>query len=484
MTISGALSNAMSGLRAAGRGAELVSTNISNALTPGYARRELSLSPSMIGASGGVRVNGVTRIADAGLASDRRLADAAHGHANLATDFLARFETLLGTVDDPDSLSARLSDFENSLIVAASRPDAPERLTSAVVNARDLANSIGKASAGVQDARSNADRMIASQVTELNGALQQVQALNAQITAAQVQNGNVPALLDQRQQVVDQIGVLVPVREVPRENGQVALYTTGGAVLIDGAAATIGFEPVNLVTPYMSQSLGTLSGLTLNGIDIRTGSDNGALRGGSIGALFAIRDELGVAAQRELDALARHLVERFQDPAVDTSLSIGDAGLFTDAGNAFAPLNELGLAFRLSVNAAVDPEQGGLVWRMRDGMNATTAGDVGNASILHSLTDALTDPRVPASGSFGTGALSASNLVSALVSSVGGQRTQSEQTLSYASARLTELTERQLADGVDSDAEIARLMVIEQAYAANARVIEAVDEMMQTMLRI
>jgi hypothetical protein len=49
MTISGALSNALSGLRAAGRGAEVVSSNISNALTPGYARRELSLVSSSIG---------------------------------------------------------------------------------------------------------------------------------------------------------------------------------------------------------------------------------------------------------------------------------------------------------------------------------------------------------------------------------------------------------------------------------------------------
>ncbi|MGJ8626861.1 MAG: flagellar hook-associated protein FlgK [Sulfitobacter sp.] len=484
MTISGALSNAMSGLRAAGRGAELVSSNISNALTPGYGRRVLSLSSSNIGTYGGVQVNGVTRVVDAGLASDRRLADAAHSHASLSTDFFTRIEKLLGTPDDPASLSAQLSGFENSLIVAASRPDAPERLNSAVVSARGLARSIGDASAGIQDARTKADQNIGGQVAELNGALQQIQALNSQITAAQVQNGNVPALLDQRQQVVDQIGALVPVREVPRDNGQIALYTTGGAILIDGSAATVGFEPVNIVTPYMTQSSGTLGGLTLNGVAIRTGSTDGALRGGAIGAQFAIRDEHAVEAQTQLDALARDLVERFQDPSVDGTLSVGDAGLFTDDGNAFDPLDEVGLSERLRLNASVDPDQGGQTWRIRDGMNATAPGNVGDASLLHSLTDTLIGARTPASGSFGGGAFSAINLVSTYISAIGGERTQSEQTLSYTSAQLTELTERQLADGVDSDDEIARLMVIEQAYAANARVIEAVDEMMQTMLRL
>ena len=220
-------------------------------------------------------------------------------------------------------------------------------------------------------------------------------------------------------------------------------------------------------------------GLTLNGTAIRTDSEKGALRGGALGAQFAIRDEFGVEAQTQLDALARDLVERFQDPAVDPTLSVGDAGLFTDNGAAFDLTDEVGLSERLTLNAAVDPDQGGQAWRLRDGVNAASPGNVGDASLLHDLTDALTNTRIPASGSFGGGAFSAINLVSTFLSDIGSNRTQAEQKQSYASARLSELTERQLADGVDSDDEIARLMVIEQAYAANARVIEAVDEMMQ-----
>lgn len=484
MTISGALSNAMSGLRAAGRGAELVSSNISNALTPGYGRRVLSLSSSEVGTYGGVQVNGITRIVDAGLASDRRLADAEHGQANISANFFSRIDSLIGTPDNPASLSAQLSGFENNLITASSRPDAPERLSSAVAGARGLVNSINEAAAGIQDARSQADQTIETQVRELNSALSEVKALNSLISAARLQNGNVPSLQDQRQQVVDRIGALVPVREVPRDNGQIALYTTGGAVLIDGTAAQIGFTPVNLVTPYMSQSGGTLSGLTLNGNAIRTDAENGPLRGGAIGAQFAIRDEHGVEAQTQLDALARDLIERFQDPSVDGSLAPGDPGLFTDAGGPIDPLDEVGLSTRLAVNAAVDPDQGGAAWRLRDGINAATQGNVGEAGLLRNLTEALSTARTPASGGFGGGAFSAFNLVSTLSSSIGADRTRAEQSLSYAAARLNELTQRQLADGVDSDDEIARLLVIEQAYAANARVIEAVDEMMQTMLRL
>ena len=48
MTLSGSLSNALSGLTAAARAAEIVSANVANAMTPGYQKRELSLSSDAI----------------------------------------------------------------------------------------------------------------------------------------------------------------------------------------------------------------------------------------------------------------------------------------------------------------------------------------------------------------------------------------------------------------------------------------------------
>lgn len=484
MTISGALNNAMSGLRAAGRGTQLVSSNISNALTPGYGRRELALSASAIGDHGGVRIDGITRVVNEAIASDRRLASAENGHAQITSDFFSRIEKLLGTPDDAFSISSQMSGFENSLITSASRPDAPERLSTSIAAARSLVTSLQDASKGIQDARSRADTSIGAQIDQLNLALQQVQKLNSQITSVQVNGGDSAALLDQRQQVVDQIGAMVPVRSVPRDNGQIALYTEGGAILIDGQAAEIGFDRVNLVTPYMSIEGGSLSGLTINGNPVRTGSENGVLRGGTIGAQFAIRDEEAPAAQAQIDALARDLVERFQDPAVDPSLTAGDAGLFTDNGFFFDPLDEVGLSERLVLNAAVDPSQGGQPWRLRDGINAATPGNSGDATLLNALRNALNTNRVPASGDFGTGAFSAINLISTLTSQFGTERFEADQMLSFASARFNELTQQQLADGVDTDAELQQLMLLEQAYAANARVIETVDEMMQTIMRL
>ena len=89
MSITGAMNAAISGLRAAARGSELVSNNISNALTPHYGLRSLELSSLNHGASGGVRTDGITRNMNEGVVADRRLANASQQNTQTAVDFFA-----------------------------------------------------------------------------------------------------------------------------------------------------------------------------------------------------------------------------------------------------------------------------------------------------------------------------------------------------------------------------------------------------------
>ena len=484
MSISGALNNALSGLQAAGRASEVVSNNIANALNPNYGPRSLELSASRLAEHGGVNVVGVVRQVDTFLLSDRRLASAERGLNTETAEFLSRIEGLMGTPDQAGSLTSRLAEFENALITAGSRPDAPERLTATVNAARDLASGLNRASDGVQDARRDAEFSIDAQVNRLNEALENVQTLNGQIVANQIKGNDTAAMKDHRQAVIDEISEMVPVRMDARANGAVALYTTGGAIILDGTAATIEFERTSAVTPYASIDNGTLSGLTINGTPISTSSQDSVLRGGTLIAQFEIRDELAVEAQSQLDALSRDLIDRFADPAVDSTLGVGDAGLFTDEGAAFDPLDEVGLSARLTINAAVDPDQGGETWRIRDGIGATAPGNVGDSALLQNLTEALSTQRIPGSGSFGTGAFGATELMSSFMSQIASERLQADQSMAFSVAQHDELVQLELANGVDSDAELQRLILIEQVYAANARIIEAADEMMQSLLRI
>jgi len=481
MSISGAMNAAISGLRAATRGTEIVSNNISNALTPNYGRQALELSSVGGGLAGGVRIDGINRQMNEGIASDRRLANAAQLNTQAGVNFLLQLEDITGVAGDPEGLSGRLATFEQSLITAASRPDQIERLSDAVADAQRLADGLNRASQKVQDMRTEADSEIAREVATLNSALEEIVQINIQMASTISRTGGPsPALLDQRQAVLETIGSIVPINVVPRENGAIGIYTEGGVILVDTFASKIGFQKQNLVTEFQTLDSGTLSGLSLNGQDLRTS----AMGGGSLGGHFTVRDTYGVQAQSALDALARDLVERFADPAVDPTLAVGDAGLFTDTGAPFDPANTVGLSGRLMLNAAVDPKAGGEPWRMRDGMGATIPGPIGDATLLNNMRAALESERAPASAALGSASRSAAGLVSVFSSVLASTRGIAEQDMSFNAARLTELTQLQLSEGVDTDQELQNLLVLEQAYAANARVIQAADEMLEIITRL
>ncbi len=484
MSISTSLSNALSGLTAASRKSEVISANVSNALTEGYGRRDLSLAARSLGGNGaGVQVRGVSRQVDETVLAERRLADASLGGSRTAAEFHRNMQKVLGLPDDPASVTGRITQLETALIEAASRPDSEARLQAVVDSADALAGKLGQASRQIQDLRQQADARIATQVQSLNDGLQRVATLNHQIRVQLGSGHDATALMDQRQQVIDTLSGIVPLRKAPRPNGEIALYTTGGAVLLDGRAASIGFSPVGVIVPQMSLSSGALSGLTINGQQIST-SENGPLGGGSLTALFTLRDDQAVNAQQQLDGLARDLLERFADPAVDPTLAPGSPGLFTDAGQPFNAANEVGLSARLAVNAAVDPNAGGGLWRLRDGIGATSQGPVGNGTLLVSMGDALRASRVPASGGLGATAQTAVGLAGVLVSRNNVSLRGAEQNESFAQASLEALKATELRGGVDTDHEMQQLLLVEQAYSANARVITTIEQMINRLLEL
>jgi len=482
MSMSSTLSSALSGLNVSSRQAELVSSNIANASTEGYARRELQITARSSGSGQGVEVVATQRITNAALTGDRRIAQAGAANSEVRADFLVKVEAAIGDPGEDGSLTARIAEFDSALIAAASRPDADSRLAEVVQTADNLVRHLNDATATVQEARSRADSTISQQVTRLNETLKGVADLNRQIQRLTALDRDASALMDKRQQMIDGISDLVPLREVDRGKGQIALYTTGGAVLLDGGRpATVGFAAAGLVTAEMTQASGALSGLSVNGKPVGTEA-GGLMAGGAIAAQFALRDSVAPDVQAGLDAIARDLVERFAAPGLDTTRASGDPGLFTDEGAAFDPANEAGLAGRLEVNALVDPDRGGALYRVRDGLGATTPGAAGSSTLLVALKDALSQGRQAVSGGVTPGARSHENFTGEIVSRISQERIGAEAEASYTTARADALTVEELEGGVDSDRELQDLLVIEKAYAANAKVIQTVGELIDILL--
>lgn len=482
MSISQSLNNAVSGLTATSRMAEVVSSNLSNALTEGYARRVLETSSASIGGHGiGVRIVGIQRITDAGIIADRRLADADVASAERQSTAATKLEVLFSAPDDPSGLSTRLAALEGAIISATADPASDQRLGSVLLRLSDVADALNDDATELQAMRQEADAAIAGDVDILNTALQQVEVLNADISRARGMGVDPSGLIDERQRVVDTISEIVPVRELSRANDQIAVMTTTGAILVDGPAVQFDFDETPTITSDMTLSSGGLSGITRDGIPINVSDGFGKLSGGSLSAAFVLRDQVLVSAQKGLDNIAADLIGRFVDPAVDPSLTAGSPGLLTDSGTTHDPADIIGLSRRITVNAQIDPASGGALWRIRDGVGAMTPGPAGDAAQLDRWGEGL---RQLKSSGAGMPALSAAGQVDRVASQFGAARLRADEGLAFSAARRDTLFQAELSNGVDTDQELQSLLQIEQAYAANAKLMQTINAMIQTLMEL
>ncbi|MEP4035094.1 flagellar hook-associated protein FlgK [Pseudophaeobacter sp.] len=481
MSITSALNSAMTGLTANARLSQVTSENLANALTPGYSSQKLNLSTSQYAA--GVRIGDVERNVDPALQATTRKAEAEYAKVGVYSDFYARMSGYVGTVDDSTSISAQISNFDAALVEATSRPDSTERLHDLSVKAGLIVQSITDAAEGLNKQREAAESSIDVQVNQLNDQLKELEKLNARIVVSKAAGSSTTAMEDQRDKLIDSVNQSIPVNVVQRDQGRVALYTVGGVALLDGKAAELTFNAKRTIEPQMTQANGLLSGLEINGLAMDT-SNGGPLRGGTLVAAFDIRDNVAVEAQTDLDAMARDLVERFQDPALDATIGVTDAGIFTDGGGAFDPADTVGLSARLQLNDLVSLDGQAETWRLRDGLYAAAVGDPGDASQLIAYSEAISANRTVSTTKLGTISSDLNTLSASLMSRFARDSDSANNSLSYAATSYTELAKAELALGVDSDAELQNMMLIENAYAANAKMLSAIDEMMQTLLRM
>ncbi|MEP3347174.1 MAG: flagellar hook-associated protein FlgK [Litoreibacter sp.] len=480
--MSASLSNATSGLNAVSRAAEVVSSNVANAMTESYGRRELSLGAATVGGQGaGVQINGIERVVNETAIADRRLAQAELGYQSTRSEALASIEQTVGSPTSSASLGSLMGQFEQDLITASITPSDSSALSSVVNSAIGLTDKINEISDHLIDLRDEADSAISRHVADLNTGLSNVDRLNGEIRTQLNSGGDASGLMDQRQAVIDSIGAIVPVQTVARDFGQVALVTPNGTTLVDYQAASFEFVETGVITPDMTLETGALSGLKISGASSVSGTAIEAISGGALSADFELRDQEIPKIQANLDALSRDLMDRAS--SADGTLGLSDAGLFTDNGGTLDPLYEAGLSSRLSVNSAVIAADGGEAWRIRDGIAAIDAGPASNNELLNAYADSFSQVSSPLTGAF-SDAGSSADLIGQFLTQISQERHASEQRESYEIARVQTLSDVERSGGVDTDQELQKLLLIERNYAANAKVIQVVDEMLESLLRI
>lgn len=480
MSLGNALLNAVTGLAISSRGTELVADNLANSKTPGFARREIHVSSR--GQSGGVKIDGIERVVNTGLLAQQRRADAARNDSGIRLNFSKNMENVIGLPGTAGGLSQTLNEFQVSLVNASRRPDSNLNLENVVQAARTLSDRLRNASEAVQAERKLADSAIAKNVKDLNSYVAHVAYLNRRISGLSIQRKNTVALVDKRQEIIGKINELVPVREVSRNSEKVALFTAGGIALLDGTTPTeIDFNRNEYFSPESKVSNNMLGRLIVNGEEL-SDAQMKFFAGGAMRANFSVRDNLANQVQDELDSFAMMLHDLFADSGTDSTLGDNSLGVFLD-GEQKATLNNLtGLSLRLRLNPKIDPETGGDLWRIRDGLNAEREGSAGDSELLVRLSNIFDADQLP-SPDKNSKNTSLTGRLAEIETRVASIRITLEKDHIVKSNTADAFSLKVLEDGVNTDAEIQKLIALGQSYAANARVVQAVDEMLEQILR-
>ncbi len=477
MSISSAIHSAVSGLNLNALRAEVTSHNIANSLTEEYGRREVSQSSG----PSGVKVDDVIRHETPILTADRRSAGAETGFFERSLDTLERLEAVIGTPSTQAGLASKLTAFENALVAAGNAPSQPASLAAIDSAVSDVLSAFHQGTRSIQGLRQEADAAIAQDITALNSGLSQIEKLNGDIGRARAVGAPDASLIDARQAVIDQLSKIVSLKEIPRGNGTVALISSSGLVLLDGSFSPLSFEATPTIVAEMTYATDGLSGIVRSEQNIGDETGFGRLTGGTLEASFNLRDHSLTKAQDGLDRIAFDLATRLSDPLVDPSGGAADPGILTDGGAIVEATNILGFAERIELNALADPVEGGELSRWRDGIGSVSMGPIGNAEQLFRFHEALARPQAD---SINNTPMTLIARAADLSASLSSERFATEQDLGFSTARLEGLRSAEQAHGVDSDQELQILMQIERSYAANAKVLQAVNAMMQKILEI
>ena len=152
----------------------------------------------------------------------------------------------------------------------------------------------------------NANNEIISLVGKANLYATRIASLNGEITRAEAGRPGVAAndLRDQRQQLISELNKIVNVSTAQQSDDSLNLYIGNGQPLVVGTEAytlSTGLDSNNSSLRVPTLSLG---GATVN-------LDDGMITGGQLGGVLAVRDEVVLPAQRELERIAVAFTDQF-----------------------------------------------------------------------------------------------------------------------------------------------------------------------------
>ncbi|HNQ02221.1 MAG TPA: flagellar hook-associated protein FlgK, partial [Syntrophales bacterium] len=365
------LNTAKEGLLASQIALGVTGANVTNASTPGYVRQRAVLaakSPGEVADNAvqtGVEVTTIERLYNRFI--EFQLVDQASqvGESGIRKETLERVEALFNETDG-GGLNELMSRFWSAWEDLSGNPTGQVERT-ALANAADsLAGMFREYAGELYSIRADCNTQVAAAVSELNGALTDIAALNGKIVEGLSGGVNVNNLLDQRSALLKKAAGLIDIQYVEETGGAVNVLTSDGRSLVQGIASwSLGVQV---------RSDGYYDVVYA---DSPTAPINDAIGGGKLAGLIDMRDTTAKGYQDALDQLARAMVDAVNDRHASGFDNYRNAG-----GTFFEPLGATG-ARDMQVSAAIlgDPN--------RIAASATVNADGDNARAIAGIRDEI-----------------------------------------------------------------------------------------------
>lgn len=501
MSLDAALLIARSGLLHTQRALSNAADNVANAETDGYTRKRIVSEAVTAGEQGmGVRSLGPTRDVDNALLNELNKRRSAKAAAELREGVLEIIDQAHGDPANAEGLGDLVSELRTGFIELRTDPAQVVKQQAVVLNAaqrvverfNDLSETIGQARQDVHDD-------LVSNVAEVNATLREIGVLKRGVMERTGAGAPVADIEDKLDLAVARLGGFLEVKPLRQNDGGMVLLGAGGITIPTPESGDVFSLQNSLLAPdkYYGGA-GNIPPILMNGVDVTK-----QMVGGKIGEAISLRDQTLPRYQAELDVAAAELADRFR--AEGLRLFSDSVGTVPDPNLPYAGSAQIGFADKIQVNPAVVSE----VRLLRDGTETIGGGapftpnPVGGPAGFVTLIDRILNysfgETTSAGASWGGFATSGLGPDGSLSSPFGSPRIiedyvgliAASQTADSAQAKTDLETAEQFTDGlearfnresrVDVDSELGSLIQLQNAYAANARVISTAQSMWSTL---
>ncbi len=431
--------------------------NTANVDTPGFAKRDAQLVNTP---GGGVGIGAVLRRGAPLVEQRLLLARARLGAHQAKAEGTAVIER--SYADGDSSIGARIDAFFAAMRALATAPGDIQLRNDVLSRAQALADAFNQTSTSLAHQREQANQALDVDVARVSELAAGIAAANTRIVSSPADSGERAEALDARQRMVDELSGLVDVRRIEAPNGSISLLLQGGNSLVSGGVAAS-------LTATADPALGGLQRIDMVDASGVAFDITQTLRGGVIGGLLELRDDVLVDVGDRLDQLAYDIATH-----INTTHAAGFGADGVSGRNLFDPPGSVaGAAGTMDLVAGtVDNPQ----WLAAASSAATAVGGNDNLLTLISLADA----NVAAGGTATMG-----EEFAAQIASIGRiARSEADAETDAQSQVDQNLAIQQSQTGVSMDEELVDITRFQRAYQAGARIVSTVDEMYQTILQL